>query len=198
MAAMDSEAKGLKRDGLWFTGPRDFLSVLGRSRWETYHSAVISWLLTPMAPHGFGTRVLVGLLEHAFPGEHFDPERLEVATGECEVRRSRSIADIVVTAPGLTLVIETKVDADEQSQQCYRQYLDYVDEEGARFVFLTPTGRPPVTATGDASVAFSRVSFRSLRDILRSALAETSSKWPSAAGRPAAETYLQTLEVEFP
>ena len=51
----------------------------------------------------------------------------------------------------LTLIIENKVDAPEQPDQCDDLYENYKDEIEPLFLFLTPDGRPPFTATTPAA-----------------------------------------------
>jgi hypothetical protein len=93
---------------------------------------------------------------------------------------------------GLTLVVENKVDAVEGWRQCDTLFERF---SGARFVFLTPTGRAPQTATGAAAPAFSVVRYCDLRTILERALLDSVSDGP---GRRVTEDYLRTLKKEFP
>ena len=52
------EQRELSRAGSWVGGPRDLLGVLGKSRHEVTHSAIVAWLLDPGMRHGFGSRML--------------------------------------------------------------------------------------------------------------------------------------------
>lgn len=188
---MLEEEAGIRSDGKWVRGAADVFGILGISRAEIRHTKFIAWLMDPAAQHGFGPRFLELVLARTFPGEKF--EGLDRATTECEVVRGRCRVDIVVYGPAFTVVIEAKVDAGEAQDQCDYQFEQFSREPGARFIFLTPRGVRPASATGDAADAYVSLSFRSIRDDLRDALASSS----NAAGRGAAEDYLRTLERAF-
>jgi hypothetical protein len=188
---MQAEQRALREAGRWVGGPYDLLSIISYARNELVHSAAVSWLLDPGMRHGLGTRVLEFVLEHCFPDDHFSD--LALANVYTEVTREQSRIDILVEAPGLTLIIENKVDALESSGQCDTYFRLFGDEPGARFVFLSPQGRAPTTATGPAAEAFVPVSYRAIADALRRALDETSAE-RHAPARAAAEAYLVTLE----
>ncbi len=145
------------------------LSVLGRQRDELIHSRLIGWLLVPTNRHGLGRRFLTAFLDHLWPDEALLRSGpvfadLEVTgSGPDETGRLREArADVVLRAETLTVVIENKLDAGEQPDQCERLYWAWASESGeTRWVFLTPTGRAPVTATSDT--ASSRVAIHELR-----------------------------------
>jgi hypothetical protein len=200
-ALMQSQQQALRDEGKWLSGPADFLSIIGRSRRETYHCAVLGWLMDPSAPHGLGTRPLAAFLGRAFPDVVFDPDDLARARVRTEVWRTTTRpdgtevvrrADIVVMAPGLYLVVEAKVDHREDEGQCDDLYTLFHAEDGARFVFLTPRAIAPRWATGPALRAFRCVGFHELRldfDALKPS--------DTAPGRSTFESYLQTLRKEF-
>ena len=96
--------------------------------------------------------------------------------------------DIVVEAPGLYLVIENKVDAEEGDGQC-SYYCDHVQRPDARFILLSPDGRRAREAE-----AFEPLRFTQLAAILRQSLTDASNVAP---GRRIAEDYLSTLNTEF-
>jgi hypothetical protein len=192
MARMTGEEVALRRVGRWVRGPSDIFGVLGISRAEVRHTRLIAWLMDPAGRHGLGVGFLQRVLARAFPEERF--EGLDRASPACEVVRADCRADIVVWGPSFTIVIEAKVDAIEGPEQCAYQYLQFSDEPGSRFIFLSPRGRLPETATGEAEGAFRSVSFGALREDLRNALEGGA----PATGRGAAEDYLRTLEREFP
>ncbi|XXX92523.1 PD-(D/E)XK nuclease family protein [Sorangium sp. So ce204] len=106
-------------------------------------------------------------------------------------------ADVVVAGPGLCLVIENKVDAGEQPRQCDRLFESFGREPGALFVFLSPSGRAPETATGSAREAFQKVSYADIASMLRSSWARAPGKGATARGREVVSNYLATLEREF-
>ncbi|MEO6599833.1 MAG: PD-(D/E)XK nuclease family protein [Polyangiaceae bacterium] len=183
----------LREEGFWQFGPDDFFGVLGIARDENRHSAMIAWLLDPAAHHGLRTSMLKGLLVHL---ELPVPEQLALARTVTEESRQQARVDIVVRSPGLTLIIENKVDAVESVGQCDEYFRLYRQETGACFVFLTPDGRPPETAYGEAKEAFKRFGYRDLQSLLEQAL-DRSSGAGSTPGRRLAYDYLKTLKREF-
>ena len=184
----------LVRARKWNSGPSDFLTILGRNRSELAHCAVLAWLMDPKAPHGLGTDFLRGFLQKAF-GEGFTAGDLARAETRREISQMHSRADIVIDCPETTVVIEAKVDAMEGSDQCDRLYKDW--RGNCRFVFLTPRGVRPQTATGAASSAFTKMSMFEVRSLLEEALRESGAVSPDPLGRAAVQTYLQTLRREF-
>lgn len=122
-----------------------------------------------------------------------------MATTACEVQRPSSRADIVVTAPGLTVVIEAKVDAAEGERQCDRTYEDWCHEGDVVFVFLTKDGRDLDKESADATKdAFRTLSFVAVREELEKLRASLDTDDPPPRGLAALHTYLQTLRAEFP
>lgn len=192
MTDLAREEHRLRSQGKWLRGRDDLFGVLGIGRAEVRHSSMVAWLFDPSGRHGLGDRFLRGVLAAAFPGESF--ERLPQARPECEVAREECRADIVVWAPDVTLVVETKVDDVERPRQCDVLFARFGDEPAARFIFLTPDGRRPLTASGAAGQAFAAVSFSELRLTLDRALRETSAR---ESARHVAEDYLRTLRKEF-
>ena len=191
------EQQELAMAGKWTRGPEDLLSVIGHSRRETYHSAILAWLMDPLAPHGLGTRFLEEFLRTADPDAWPElPPDLHVYNVECEVTRGECRADIVVYADQLLLVVENKVDAAEGERQCDRIYDAFSDSSGARFVFLSPKGSKPRTATGTAAEEFRKLSYRQVIDALKRALGSSENQEPST-GRSTVIGYLHTLEEEF-
>lgn len=194
LEAIRDEYHALRQAGRWTSGPTDLLSIIGRSRWETYHSALLAWLLDPNMQHGLGTRFLEALVSRCFPDEAFGT--LSDAWSQCEVQCGGGQVDIVVWSSALTLVIENKVDALETLGQCDIYFAAFGEEPDARFVFLTPSGSRPQTATGDAAQAFRTLSYRAVKEDLQTVLAETA-ELPPAPARDVALQYLRTLEREF-
>lgn len=194
-----SEADQLIDAGLWTSGPSDMLSVLGRQRDELMHSRLLAWLLVPTNRHGLGRKFVRALLDHLWPGEgvmatgtiRAETEVTAVgpddAGASCEAR-----ADIVLYGDGMAIVIENKLDAGEQADQCDRLYWAWAGEpHETRWVFVSPTGRSPVTATAPAArAAWRTISYGDIRTLLTAVLAENGS---SAPGRATATQYLATL-----
>jgi hypothetical protein len=184
---MGSEEAGLRAAGLWIHGRDDLLGVIGRHRDELTHSRIVGWLLDPVARHGLGTRLLAALLQNVF-NEPFDHLRLDQARVRWEVPVAEGRMDIVITAPGLYLVIENKVDTDEGDGQVL-YYMEHVTEPDARFILLSPDGRKAM-GTDDCGPA----KYSQIADMLEAALAVTPG---TASGRPIAVEYLRTLRREF-
>jgi len=198
-AAVDSmqlEYEELVAKGEWFRGPSDLLSIIGRPRYETYHSAMIAWLLDPLARHMLGDRFLRAFLVACNTDWAFDKALLATPTITCEETRDNCRADIIFRVSGFTLVIENKVDASEGDTQCDRLFNAFNKDEDACFLFLTPTGRRPRTATGEAAEAFCTLSYSQLRSCLKSAL-DNSSNLAASVGRATAINYLTTLMKDF-
>ena len=164
------------------------LSILGRSRREAYHSALLAWLLNPQARHGLGPAFLNGIIRHCAPEISFSD--LHRARCELEVHRVDTRADIVVFAPQFTLVIENKVDAGEQPCQCDRLYEHFGRDPGAVFLFLSPSGRAPQTASGSAKEAFKPVRYADIARLLEQALTRSAGEGATPRGREVALNYL--------
>ena len=193
MGRLSDEHAGLMRRGRWSVGADDVLSIIRRARYELYHSAMLAWLLDPLGKHGLGTTLLEALLRLCGISAALDLHR---ARPEIEVQRSDTRADIVVFAPGITLIIENKVDAGEQERQCDRLYAHFGADPGARFVFLTPTGRAPRTASAPGSDAWTTLSYKMLATLMDEALNHAAIN-ALATGRFTAQNYLMTLRKEF-
>jgi hypothetical protein len=196
----------ITRRGQWpLTGPFDLLTIGRVERKETVHTAIIAWLLNPTASHGLGFGFLNHLLNKLDLPDCIDhPSEIKVVTED--FRQSRR-ADIVVYCPNQTLLIEAKIDASESENQCDDLFHLWSKEPGATFLFLTPTGRRPRSATGAALEAFRPLSFRDIRDILQKQLQSLSHvRSPDLhdgsehqySATSAVHTYAQTLTTLFP
>ena len=116
--SMRREAASLRDQGRWRGGHRTLMHALGIQHREVYLTAGLAWLLDPDGWHGLGSKVLSGLLvQLGLPPAIDYPVRVAV-----EESRSggETRADLVVRMPGVTLLIEAKVYADEQPGQCDR------------------------------------------------------------------------------
>ena len=186
-----AEYAEIRARGGWVSGRADFFGILGLGRAELTHSAMLAWLLGPEGRHGFGRRFLDALIARHIPD--LDPAAFRVRDVACEVQRTETRADIVVWGDVATIVVEVKVDAGEGPRQCDRLYDRFADNPDPRFIFLTPSGRAPLTATGDAAKAYASMSFADIRRVLEEVLADGT----GGDGARAAEDYLQTLREEF-
>ncbi len=147
--SMRREAASLRDQGRWRGGHRTLMHALGISHREVYLTAGLAWLLDPDGWHGLGSKVLSGLLAQlGLPSAIDYPVRVAV-----EETRSggETRADLVVRMPGVTLLIEVKVYADEQPGQCDRLADAWVTEK-PMLVFLTLDGRSPRTAITSAAL----------------------------------------------
>lgn len=147
--SMRREAASLRDQGRWRGGHRTLMHALGISQREVYLTAGLAWLLDPDGWHGLGSKVLSGLLAQlGLPPAIDYPVRVAV-----EETRSggETRADLVVRMPGVTLLIEAKIYADEQPGQCDR-LADAWATETPTLVFLTLNGRSPRTAVTSAAL----------------------------------------------
>ncbi len=199
-AEIKGEANAIIDAGLWVSGPSDLLSVLGRQRDELTHSRILGWLLSPTGGHGLGRRFLRTLLDHVWPGEGL--LQSGVVTVGIEVTRSaadefglsrEARADVVLVGEDVTVVIENKLDAGEQVDQCERLYWAWADQPTeVRWLFLTPTGREPVTTSSAAArAAWRPMSYADVRRLIAAALADHTVR--SGIGHSSAMQYLETL-----
>lgn len=188
---LTQQYRNLRGQGRWVRGPSDVLSIVGKGRAELYHSAMLAWLLDPLAPHGFGLEFLRLFLNACDPAWGVDESSFFRI--QCEIAGKNCRADIVIESNVFIAVIENKVDALEGDHQCDRLYAAFSDHEDARFVFLTPLGRKPLTATGDAREAFRTISYRKVIEMLRVILEDTEGD-VQTNGLMTVRNYLNTLE----
>lgn len=195
MAATAVEYEGLVTKGLWVSGPADFLGIIQRQRDELAHSRLLAWLLTPTARHGLGSALLSRLLEHCRESPTLAPPLVRAVT--CEYTRNTRRADIIVWGDDFTLVIENKVDADEQPAQCDDLYANFKNEPGSIFVFLTPHGRAPTTAMApEARRAFVAIAWFEVREMIEDAMAGSTPRNPRSA-LTIVQNYVATLREQF-
>lgn len=190
-----AEEEVLRKRGAWQRGGVDAFEVLGLSHRELFHSKMLAWLLDPCGRHGLGTALLERVLHVTFPNEKWTD--LSLARTDCEVTVGEGRLDIVAQAKGLYLVIENKVEAIESEEQCDSYYSLLLGRTDARFIFLSPGGKAPKTATGEAAAAYRPLSYRQVRASLKAALDDTVAHEASAKARAVARDYLRTLERCF-
>jgi hypothetical protein len=149
IGSMRREADSLRDQGRWRGGHRTLMHALGVQHREVFLTAGLAWLLDPDGWHGLGSRVLSGLLTQVGLSAAVS---YPVSVSVEETRSGgETRADLVVRMPGVTLLIEAKVYADEQSGQCDR-LADAWAEEQPELVFLTLNGRLPHTAVTSAGL----------------------------------------------
>ena len=197
MSAMRRRHESLVADGLWMGGPSDFLGIIDQERAENTHSRMLAWLLNPTHRHGLGFGLVRRLLEHC-SGEPV-PAAPAVRTVKFFEWRHGREADLVVWGEDFTLIIENKVDADEQDDQCDDLYLNFEKEIAPLFLFLTPDGRTPRTATTPcAQRAFRTVSWPEIGAMIEAALNEARPVPEAADAVDVVENYLRTVKDQFP
>ena len=114
-------------------------------------------------------------------------------------RRNGREADLVVWGHDFTLIIENKVDAPEQADQCDDLYANFKNENTPSFLFLTPDGREPLTATTpEARRSFRTLSWPRLRAMIEMELNESRTASRTGVAAPdVVENYLRTLTEQF-
>ncbi|MDE0605297.1 MAG: PD-(D/E)XK nuclease family protein [bacterium] len=196
MADMRHQHDRLVSEGLWVTGPSDFLDIIGLSRDENTHSRMLEWLLTPTARHGLGCGLARRLLERCTGASASAPVAVRKAV--FSYWRNGREADLVVWGQNFTLIIENKVDAAEQPAQCDDLYENFKNEIAPLFVYLTPEGSPPYTATTpEAQWAFTALSWPEVRAMLEAALNESGPATALADAADVVRNYLRTLKEQF-
>lgn len=199
-AAMAAEHAALRAAGRWVSGPSDLLAIIGKAHDELVHSRVLAWLMTPTGRHALGDRFLRALLDAAWPDDEvlldgrvavdLEVERSDIDEVRGDLAAAR--ADIVVRLPDSTLVIENKIWAGEQPAQCERLYWAFANEGGVvRYLFLTPSGRPPTSANStDARAAWRTLTYATVLEILDRVIADDG---PDDQVSSAARQYALTL-----
>lgn len=196
MSEMRRQHGRLVSDGLWLTGPSDFLAIVDQARAENTHSRMLQWLLKPTGRHGLGSGLVRRLMEHC-TGEPA-PASLAVRNVVFSQWRNDREADLVVWGEDFTLVIENKVDAKEQPRQCDDLYANFKNEKAPRFLFLTPDGRKPSTATTPGALdAFKTLSWPEVSAMIEAALNESRPASARVAAVDVVRTYLRTLQEQF-
>lgn len=195
MTQMIARQDGLVADGKWLSGPTDMLGIAGFARNEMAHTRMLAWLLDPRGRHRLGDAVLRPLVRHvAAPAKV--PSPLVVRSVHVSHWCNGREADIVVFGRDFTLVIEVKVDAPEQEKQCDDLYANYRGKPGPLFLFLTPGGWFPYTATGSARQAFKTASWKQVRKMIESAL-ENRDAGLAGPGTAIPAEYAITLKEHF-
>jgi PD-(D/E)XK nuclease superfamily len=187
-SSKSAEVERLRRLGRWLPGPVAALEVLGQAGLERAHQAYLAWLLDPQGSHGLDARVLSGVLRHS--GRAADAGQLLLARVKKEDVQAESRADIVVTMPSHTLVIELKVQSGEGDEQTRRLADDYQNWPDPLLVFLTLDGSQP------RDPRFQIMSFSELAGCLDAALKDAAEPGTTTeiSGRATASDYLFVLK----
>lgn len=190
MTKIEGEFNALVNSGKWNVGNEDLLSIIGRGRYELFHSSILAWMLNPSEKHGLGTLFLESVLRSCGIEDFGD---LRFARAETEIQHSETRADIVVFCDQITLIIENKIYAGEQPEQCKRLEKRFSHHPRAVFVFLTPDGRRPLTVENSAESIWKSISYSKIAMLIEVALTSANKQ----EGGPALSTvrnYLKTLE----
>ena len=196
MTEMCRQHDRLVADRLWLAGPSAFLDVVGLARDENTHSRMLAWLLQPTARHGLGCGFVRRLVVHC--AREAVPAAIAVRKVSFSEWRNGREADLVIRGREFTLVIESKIDAREQPAQCDDLYENFKGEVAPLFLFLTPDGRKPSTATTlESQRAFKTLSWADIRVMLEDALRESGRVAQVASGVDVVRNYLRTLKEQF-
>lgn len=151
----------------------NIFSVIGVQRKEVrLHSAFLAELLNPQGNHGLGDRFLVAFLEKTF-GKNNNP--LETKTAKVEVeyvigngeifddgKRGGRIDILLTDQKNNAIIIENKIDANDQKNQLLRYYNFAKDNEfNYDLIYLTKEGdRASDYSTGKEKFDYKCISYR--------------------------------------
>lgn len=184
LTELKSKQRALAHAGAWTAGPRDLLGVLGLSRRRRAHASVLGWLCDPSAPHPLGDRVCAALLELAGAPRTTLPRPLRV--GYEGQAGSGLVVDLVIRAPGLTLVVLLDVEGLALQEPEAREALvdAFRNEQDVVWLCISPR-------TNLGHEAFRRCSWRELNASLKS-LREAHTPCVTLS------SYIETLDALFP
>lgn len=123
----------------------NIFKVLGISEREIIVNRMLADLLNPRGTHNRGIKYLKSFLEEVLGERNLNEAILQKANvcKEYMITNDRRI-DIVIQYPGRFIPIEVKINAEDQSNQCFDYYqFARNQDENARVVYLTTTGYMP-------------------------------------------------------
>jgi hypothetical protein len=139
--SLSREVADLRSARRWLGGPRTLLQAMRLQYDERRLTAGLGWLLRPDGHHRLGERVLQAFLEALeVPAPRLYPASITREEGRNRTRAEMTFADLVVRVPGKTVLVEAKIWAGEQPEQCARLAAEWRDEDPI-LVFLTEDGR---------------------------------------------------------
>jgi hypothetical protein len=186
VVSMSAEMLKLRADGQWLGGSRTLLHALKLEHSELVLTAGLAWLLDPENFHRLGNGVLDALLDNlGLESAIRHPVRIDR-----EEPRNSTRADLIVRLPGVTILVESKVAAGEQVDQCARLGAEWADESPV-LVFLTRDRRAPETA-GDRQGDWICRSWADVASIVKTAMASLP---PGRRAAPGVLDYLETLHA---
>jgi hypothetical protein len=152
----------MQKRGLWRKTYFNLFEVFGYQRLEDAHSNILAWLLNPKEAHSLGVAFLRGFVDKVFNIKDL-PANFSVKVFR-EKQEGKNRPDIVVEDNNWWLVIENKIDSNEQEDQTKR-YADKWKRKGkigenVLLAYVHPTGQQP------ESHDFIPVSYRTIREFL--------------------------------
>ncbi|MBQ0905520.1 PD-(D/E)XK nuclease family protein [Micromonospora sp. U21] len=194
LSVLSAEAAEIKAAGGWRRGPRTMLQLLSIEQSELRLVKILGWLLSPNGHHGLGNSVVAALLTRVgIPYIASDVVTVRLEESRLDpIDSTRTRADLVLRVGRLCVLIEAKVWAIEQPEQCDRLARLWRDEN-PELIFLTPWGNPPSTATR-ADNSWVTISWEDIADIVSEALSANNvdGSLKEACG---AWDYVQTLQL---
>jgi hypothetical protein len=152
---LDQKLLYQKKQALEYSPDFNVYRILGLERRETVtHTPMIAELLDPSGSHGQGMLFLKPFIQKLRSKcallENFDLSQSNWTVTSEQSAQGHGIFDIMIRSQDrhCLILIENKIDSGEQENQIGR-YMTWLDEQKhflhRRLVFLTPTGREPVS-----------------------------------------------------
>lgn len=194
MTAMSVEAAEIKAAGGWRRGPRTVLQVLGLEQSELKLVRLLGWLLRPEGHHGLGNAVVAALLRHLdvpySPSDEVVVSLEETRFDPTDGAATR--ADLVLRAGQRCVLVEAKVWAHEQPEQCDRLARLW-RREAPSLVFLTPDGARP-DSSRCAGDSWTPIRWEDVARIITDAVASNDHR-PEPASVSGVHDYVNTLRL---
>lgn len=161
-----SSVKQMQERGLWRKYYFNIFETLEYQRRENIHSNLLAWLLNPEESHGIGEVFLRSFVEKVFNIKDLPANFPVKVFREKQEGKNRHIYDIVVEGNNWWLVIENKIDSEEQEGQTKGYAEDWrhrgILGKNVLLAYINPTGRRPESSD------FTPVSYRTIRGLLKS------------------------------
>ncbi len=142
------------------------------ARSELKHCSFLRWLLDPRGSHYQGDLFLKRFSE-SFPREIPKDELCSCKVKSEDFYHGAGRVDISITGRSFIIIIEAKIDADEQEDQVSRYgQLRQDSPKNVVIVFLTKDGREP--DTGDADLC---ISWKDIGEICKEFVKECKNPW---------------------
>lgn len=159
-----SKVKQMQERGLWRKYYFNIFETLEYQRREDIHSNLLAWLLNPEESHGIGDVFLRSFVEKVFNIKDLSTNFPVKVFREKQEGKNRHIYDIVVEGNNWWLVIENKIDSEEQEGQTKGYAEDWrhrgILGKNVLLAYINPTGRRPESSD------FTPISYRTIRELL--------------------------------